>query len=232
MTHSGVGVAVSKISVTMSSRDISDLTGKQHKDVLHDCRKMFEALNIQSADFSADYKDSIGRMYQEYLLDEDLTMTLVMGYSIPLRHKVAQRWRELEHKTQVPQSLPEALRLAADLAEEKQKLESQLAIAAPKAVFVDRYVEATGSMSFRQVCKLLQAKETDFRLFLIEKQVMYRLGGLLYPYAHHLDAGRFEVKTGTSQVNNHNFSQTRFTSKGVQWVGGLWIDHLRQEGAA
>jgi phage antirepressor YoqD-like protein len=29
-------------------------------------------------------------------------------------------------------------------------------------------------MSFRQVAKLLQAKETDFRLFLIESGILYR----------------------------------------------------------
>ncbi|WP_440867675.1 hypothetical protein [Symbiopectobacterium purcellii] len=63
---------------------------------------MFEALNIQSADFSADYKDSKGRTYQEFLLDQDLTMTLVMGYSIELRHKVAKRWRELEEQAKKP----------------------------------------------------------------------------------------------------------------------------------
>ncbi|WP_392738427.1 Rha family transcriptional regulator [Serratia ureilytica] len=86
-------------TLTMSSREIAGLTGKQHKDVLADCRKMFEALNIQSADFSADYRDERGRTYQEFLLDQDLTMTLVMGYSIELRHKVAKRWRELESGT-------------------------------------------------------------------------------------------------------------------------------------
>lgn len=112
-------------TLTMSSREIAELTGKRHDHVLADCRKMFEALNIQSADFSADYKDSKGRVYQEFLLDQDLTMTLVMGYSIELRHKVAKRWRELEEqakKPAIPQTYPDALRLAAELAEEKQRL--------------------------------------------------------------------------------------------------------------
>ncbi|WP_342221305.1 Rha family transcriptional regulator [Candidatus Fukatsuia endosymbiont of Tuberolachnus salignus] len=88
--------------VKMSSREIARLTGKRHDHVLVDCRKMFESLNIQSPEFSGDYKDTNGRTYQEYLLDQDLTMTLVMGYSIPLRHKVATRWRELEEKATRP----------------------------------------------------------------------------------------------------------------------------------
>ncbi|EOD58192.1 Rha family transcriptional regulator [Citrobacter freundii] len=101
----------------MSSREIAKLTGKQHKHVLEDCRKMFESLKLQSAEFSADYQDDKGRTYQEYWLDQDLTMTLMMGYSIPLRHKVATRWRQLESGEVLPQKsashLPEYRRARA-----------------------------------------------------------------------------------------------------------------------
>ena len=46
---------------TMSSREIAELTGKDHKHVLTDVRNMCESLKIQSAEFSADYKDDKGR---------------------------------------------------------------------------------------------------------------------------------------------------------------------------
>ncbi|EOL9071599.1 Rha family transcriptional regulator [Cronobacter turicensis] len=101
----------------MSSREIAKLTGKHHKHVLEDCRKMLEALNLQSADFSADYQDGRGRTYQEFWLDQDLTLTLMTGYSIPLRHKVAKRWRELETGEALPSKsashLPEYRRARA-----------------------------------------------------------------------------------------------------------------------
>ncbi|MGO2973057.1 MAG: Rha family transcriptional regulator [Hafnia alvei] len=93
---------VRSVVTKMSSREIAALTSKQHKHVLDDCRKMFESLNIQSAEFSADYQDSKGRTYQEFWLDQDLTMTLMMGYNIPLRHKVAKRWRQLEAGEALP----------------------------------------------------------------------------------------------------------------------------------
>jgi phage antirepressor YoqD-like protein len=132
---------------------------------------------------------------------------------------------------QVPKSLPEALRLAADLAEQQHQLKQELAAAAPKVEFVDRYCSAGGSMSFRQVAKLLNAKEPEFRMFLIDNRIMYRLGGVLTPHHQHIENGRFKVKTGTSTENNHAFSQARFTAKGIQWVGGLWAAHKAQ-GAA
>lgn len=111
-------VANARSNVTkMSSREIAKLTGKRHDNVMADCRKMFESLNLQSPDFSGDYQDERGRTYQEYWLDQDLTMTLMMGYSIPLRHKVATRWRQLESGEALPQKsashLPEFRRARA-----------------------------------------------------------------------------------------------------------------------
>ena len=45
---------------TMTSREIAELTGKQHKDVLYDIRKMLNELCLALEDFSADLQDSYG----------------------------------------------------------------------------------------------------------------------------------------------------------------------------
>ncbi len=219
---------------SMSSLEIAELCDKRHDNVMADIRNMLNQLSISSPEFSGDYRDDRGRSYPLFHLPKDLCLTLVSGYSVVLRKRIIDRWLELENGQQVsvPKSLPEALRLAADLAEQKQLLTEKLAAAAPKVEFVDRYVDASGSMSFRQVAKLLKAKEPEFRLFLLQSNIMYRLGGVLTPYSHHTDAGRFEVKTGTASVSNHAFSQARFTAKGVQWIGGLWAAHLAAGRAA
>ncbi|EEX3865667.1 DUF1327 domain-containing protein [Escherichia coli] len=54
----------------------------------------------------------------------------------------------------------------------------------------------------------------------LENGIMYRLAGKMTPYSHHLDAGRFSVKTGEAG-NGHAFTQVKFTPKGVQWIAGL-----------
>ncbi|EOM4923542.1 phage antirepressor KilAC domain-containing protein [Escherichia coli] len=218
----------------MSSLEIAGLCDKRHDNVMADIRNMFEQLNISSPEFLGDYRDDRGRSYPLYHLPKDLCLTLVSGYNVVLRKRIIDRWLELENGQQVsvPQSLPEALRLAADLAEQKEQLTQQLAAAAPKVEFVDRYCTAKGSMSFRQVAKLLNAKETDFRLFLIDSDIMYRLGGVLTPRHQHINAGRFEVKTGTTSESNYAFSQARFTAKGVEWIGGLWTAHIAKGHAA
>lgn len=90
---------------TMSSREIAELTGKLHQHVRRDIEKMMSELAIDASRFGRIYLDSMNREQTEYLLDQDLTMTLVMGYSAPLRYKVAQRWRELEEGKAAPAAI-------------------------------------------------------------------------------------------------------------------------------
>lgn len=212
----------------MTSLEIAGLCEKRHDHVCRDIKVMLEQLNIQSPQIWGEYRDDLGRAYPCFHLPKDLCLTLVSGYNVVLRKRIIDRWLELEQQNQpkVPQSFSEALRLAAELEEQKQMLTDQLAIAAPKAEFVDRYVVATGSMTFRQVAKLLNAKEPEFRLFLLDNHIMYRLNGTLTPYHQHIEAERFEVKTGTTNASNYAFSQARFTAKGVKWIGGLWAEHI------
>ena len=181
----------------MTSLEIAGLCEKRHDHVCRDIKVMLEQLNIQSPQIWGEYLDDIGRAYPCFHLPKDLCLTLVSGYNVVLRKRIIDRWLELEQLNQpkVPQSFSEALRLAAELEEQKQQLKDELAVAAPKAEFVDRYVTATGSMTFRQVAKLLNAKEPEFRLFLLDNHIMYRLSNVLTPYHQHIEAGRFEVKT-------------------------------------
>ena len=115
------------------------------------------------------------------------------------------------------------------LIQENKRTAAELALAAPKVEFVDRYVTATsGEKGFREVCKLLGAKEHEFSEFLARAKIMYRLGGKMTPHAEHLAAGRFKVKTGTAPRNEHAYAQAKFTAKGVAWIAGLWGQHQAQ----
>lgn len=220
-------------SPIMTSRENAELTGKEHKNVTVDIRRMLDDLGEDALKFQRIYFDTMNRQRTEYHLDREHTECLITGYSAILRMKVIKRLHELEESqpVKIPRTFAEALRLAAEMEEEKDRLQLQLTEAAPKVAFVDRYVTATSSMTFRQVAKLLEAKEPEFRLFLIENRVMYRLNGALTPYSQHIEAGRFEVRTGTTTESNYMFSQSRFTAKGVQWIGGLWTAHKAAGGA-
>lgn len=166
-------------------------------------------------------QNSNGTQSENLIISNDQAVLVGMRESKAVRRTVLSKLKE-KQPSQLPQTLPEALRLAADLAEENMHLENQLAIAAPKVKFVDSYVNASGSLGFRETCKLLHIKENVFRKFLLDSEVMYLLAGKLTPYAQHIDAGRFTVKTGENQNNGHAFTQNKFTPKGIQWIAGLW----------
>lgn len=234
----GSALATSPKAATrvMSSREIAALTGKRHPDVKRDIQAMAQDLGEDVSSFARIYFDTQNRQQTEYALDREHTECLLTGYSAGMRMAVIKRWRQLEEGGRVVATLPDfsnpaaAARAWAEQYELQQAASHALAIAAPKAEFVDRYVQAPGSMSFRQVAKLLKANERQFRQMLLDKGVMYYLGGVLTPCSQHQAAQRFEVKTGTSEANGHAFAQARFTAKGVEWIAGVWAAHQLEQG--
>ena len=208
--------------VTMSSREIAELVGKEHKHVMRDLRVLSEQLGDMFEGVVQVWTHPQNKQqYEEYAIKRDTCITLLTGYDSVSRMKVIKRWQELEsaQKPAIPQTYAAALLEAGRLAMELEQAEAQLAIAAPKAEFVDRYVDATGTYGFRQVAKMLSVKENWFSDFLIEKAVMYRLSGRLTAHSGHIDAGRFVPRAGVAK-NDHAYTECRFTAKGVEWVAG------------
>ncbi|MBD8669003.1 Rha family transcriptional regulator [Pseudomonas lurida] len=86
----------------MSSLEIAEITGKNHKHVLRDVRKMLEALKIlPNSDLSPQCvetysQDSYGRLQPMIVLDKELTFTLLSRYSFELSNLIVKRWLELE----------------------------------------------------------------------------------------------------------------------------------------
>lgn len=114
-------------TITISSLEIAQITGKTHKNVLADIRNMLESLNIHSAEFSAQYKDSTGRTLPCFNLPKRETLILMSGYDLSMRAKIIDRWEELELAAQAPAQAPalptnfkEALLLLVEAEEVKE----------------------------------------------------------------------------------------------------------------
>jgi phage regulator Rha-like protein len=95
-------LALSGPEARMSSLEIAELTGKLHKNVLADIRRMLTELGLQPADFSARYRDEKGEVRVCAHLPKRETMILITGYSVPMRAAVVDRWAELEAKLPAP----------------------------------------------------------------------------------------------------------------------------------
>ena len=92
-------------NLKMSSREIAELTGKQHKNVKRDIEKMITGLELDALNFEHIYFDTQGRKQAEYHLNQELTITLISGYSVKLRHAIVKRWMELEKQAVAVKSL-------------------------------------------------------------------------------------------------------------------------------
>lgn len=112
--------------MTMSSVEVSELTGKRHDNVMRDIRNMLSEIDALKSEETYIHPRS-GRSYPCFFLTKDESICLVAGYSAKLRMAIIKRWQELEAKAKprVPQTyaaaLLEAGRLAAEL-EQKHEL--------------------------------------------------------------------------------------------------------------
>ncbi|MEB6589646.1 Rha family transcriptional regulator [Pseudomonas asiatica] len=89
----------------MSSREISNLTGKRHNNVKRDITAMLADLKEDALSFEHIYLDGRNREQVEFLLDREHTDCLLTGYSPALRMKVIRRWRELEGQSEARQAV-------------------------------------------------------------------------------------------------------------------------------
>ena len=93
---------ISNAILTMTSREISQLTEKAHFNVLADIRKMLAELGEDELKFQAIYTDKMNRPQTEYILNRELTETLLTGYSAIARRAVIARWHKLETEKAAP----------------------------------------------------------------------------------------------------------------------------------
>ena len=101
-------VTLSSNTSTMTSREIAELTGKQHSHVMRDIRSMLEQISTDpTLDWfcqTEQYMDAKGEARDMYVMDKDTTYTLIAGYRADLRFKIIKRWQEIEAQIAQPQT--------------------------------------------------------------------------------------------------------------------------------
>ncbi|NBE49621.1 phage antirepressor Ant, partial [Escherichia coli] len=120
----------------------------------------------------------------------------------------------------IPQTLPEALRLAAELAEQKMHLEQQLVAAAPKVDFADRVSVANGIL-IGNFAKVVGLKQNALFSWLRQNGILMAFGARKnVPRQQYINAGYFTVKEVV--LDDENGYQIRLTpqltGKGQQWL--------------
>ncbi|KSW28439.1 MULTISPECIES: phage regulatory protein/antirepressor Ant [unclassified Pseudomonas] len=209
----------------MTSREIAELTGKQHKHVIRDIREMLDALSEDGPVLDHVREDRDARGYTtNFHLDRELTETLITGYSIPLRHRVIRRLHELEERAAapaIPQTYSEALRVAADLHEQNTQLRMVVNEQAPKVEALGRIAEARGTLCLTDTAKHLNIPRHVLLDWMHENRWIYRREGSAHwlAYQPRMAAGLLEHRVtviGTDSIGDQCLaSQVRVTPKGL-----------------
>lgn len=214
-------------AVTMTSREIAELTGSSHFNVLTSIRSLVERGVISGNETPYTHPQN-GQTYTEFRLTYRDTMVVVSGYSVELRAKIIDRWQELEAQATAVRDPMEILRdpvamrtLLLGYTEKVLALEHQVEALAPKAHALDRLETGTdGSFCLTDAAKALQVQPRKFIARLQQMGWIYRrpMGSGWLAYQDRLTVGVMEHKVTTGEKSDGSewtSTQVRVTAKGM-----------------
>jgi phage antirepressor YoqD-like protein len=233
--------------VTMGSKEIAKLTRKPVGIVHRDIRTLLDLL-AQDDDTVLNHvkqtMDSRGYTVEFQLRRREVDI-LLTGYSVPLRAKVIDRWRELEAEAAKPQvfALPDftnpaiAARAWASefegrvLALEVVKIhEQKIADDAPKVEFYEDVAVAEGCHTMTQAAGILDTGRNELYKYLRKHKILIEHGkDHNLPYQAQKNAGRFIV---LEEPYKHPYTgkitlgaTTMVTGKGLIFIQELIAKH-------
>ena len=123
--------------LTMSSREIAQLTEKEHKTVMRDIRVMLKDLGHGTDLYLGQYSSN-NRMYDEYNLPKRETLLLVSGYMLHVRVKIVDRLEYLESQTSKSVALPSTKQLALMVIQAEEEKEQALLLVEQKSQHIEQ----------------------------------------------------------------------------------------------
>lgn len=223
--------------VVVSSRQVAEKFGKEHKHVLDSVREILKAENSAVRFFQENmYKvEGNNKSYPEYLMNRDGFTLLAMGST----GKDALQWKLkyiaafnkmeelLKEQEVIPKDLPAALRMAAEIAEKAQALQIEntqqkqiINEMQPKASYYDLILQNNTLMSVTQIAKDYGMSAKKMNSLLHELGVQYKQGGIWFLYEKYQCDGYTQSKTFPTTDGENRF-HTYWTQK-----GRLFIYHL------
>lgn len=221
-------------SLKMTSREIAEITGKQHKHVLRDIRNMEPAWEkVNGSKFGlVEYVDEKGEKRPEYQLSKREVLYITTKWNDEIRAKVILRWEELENNLNsnqnvisLPQNYEEALEHLLIQVRENKKLIAENKVLQPKADFYDAVAQSEDTIDVGQVAKVLAIKgygRNNLFKFLREQKVLMHNN---QPYQKYIDCGYFkQIETQWYDLKaemTHIGLKTVVYQKGLDFIRSL-----------
>lgn len=200
---------------TMTSLQIAELTGKNHKEVMRSIRNMEPAWEkINGRKFAlVEYQDAKGELRPCYQLTKTECLYVATKFNDEARAKLVLRWEELETEVakryQVPTSFREALLLAAaqqEQIEEQQKLlvaqteqirdlnaaNEEMRI---KVSYYDQILESKSTVTTTQIAQDYGMSAKKFNVELRNLKIQRKVGGQWILYAPYNTMGYVHSET-------------------------------------
>ena len=189
---------------TMTSIEIADLVNSRHDSVKRTIERLVSSFSISKPPLVDGEKSANGTTVKHYLIGKRDSYVIVAQLSPEFTAALVDRWQELEAKEQfkIPQTMGEALQLAADQAK-------QLELQAPMIEVYDKLANRKNDVSTTTLAKQLGVSAIRLNRWLKAKGFKCLFKD--YPSAKYADW--FNVVGDVSAVG-HEFTQCLITPKG------------------
>lgn len=229
-------VEIRNNQVVVSSRQVAEKFGKEHRNVLASIKEIISAENSALTFYQENtYKAGTGKNYPEYLMNRDGFTLLAMGFTgkdaLQWKMKYIAAFNDMEQKLQSKMvMLPdftnpaEAARAWAEQFDKRQAAEQKLEEAKPKVIFADAVAAAKTSILIGDLAKLIKQNGFDIgqkRLFewLRQNGYLIKRKGADYnsPTQKSMDMKLFEMKESSVILPDESTKikkTTKVTGKG------------------
>lgn len=220
-----------KSNNTMTSKEIADYSGKQHKDVLEAIRNMepaWEKVNGRRFPL-VEYIDAKGEKRPMYELSKTECLYIATKFNDEARAKLVLRWEELETKNVVDFSNPNTiLQLAQNWAEEQNKriaAEKTIKMLQPKADLMDKVLDADEKIDIGQAAKILELPFGRNTMFEKLREMGIFFKNRNEPKQIYIEKGYFQLKEKFIERSNHEgfvVIKVLVTQKGLEFLANLF----------
>ncbi len=229
--------------VFANSRDVAMFFEKNHRDVTRAIENLIAQkpeLGVRNFAQTPYVEEQNGQTYKTYDMDRKGFVLLTIGFTgqKALDFKIAyiDQFDAMESALKnravgfaIPQTLSEALRLAADQADTIERQKTQIAQQASTVVAFNRIAKSDGSLCITDAAKDLQVRPKDLFSFLRQQGWIYsRLGKAGdIAYQDKIQAGYLEHKVTTvtrTDGSEKTVEQVRVTAKGLAKLAKLLGD--------
>ena len=217
----------------ITSLEISEMLGNRHDDVKRSVKRLADKGVIAQPPMADGMKSANGVVTQVYQIDKRSSYIIVAQLSPEFTAALVDRWQALESATvpALPQTMAEALRLAADTMDKLAAAETKLIEDAPKVKTYNEVMQSNGLHNFREAAGLLphlKLGSNNLVKELVAKKVLYYDNeGKIRCYQPFTDSGYFklierpyEVKeVGGVGTGEYRVSATlKVTPSGIEFI--------------